>query len=355
MEKYTILAPAAPAPRKNDPTATPAPAGDVTQAEAVVQEHHRTPETPEARRERIHWELDATLQLLAERAHYITGATGAAIALVDGDAMLCRASIGETAPPVGARLQLDSGVSGEAVRTRAVIRCDEASSDARVNRETCQALGIESILVMPLIRKEQVIGIFELFSSKARAFSERDVVTLQRMDEMLGTAMMQADAAEGRVESSEETVQAEPAESGPHIVAEPAPAGEEPAQASVGSVVASSSEKAANADSASGESLATMPTQAHDGTTATIHRCTVCGFPVSGGRTLCLDCSKKVTSPASGSDQTGTALPAFLSDPDEEELKAEDAGIGSWLGKHKYLFGTLFLAVLVIVALLWIR
>jgi putative methionine-R-sulfoxide reductase with GAF domain len=354
MEKYTILAPAAPAPRKSEPIATPAPATDVNQAEAVVQDHHRTPETPEARRERIHWELDATLQLLAERAHYITGATGAAIALVDGDAMLCRASIGETAPPVGARLQLDSGVSGEAVRTRAVIRCDEASSDARVNRETCQALGIESILVMPLIRKEEVIGIFELFSSKAHAFSERDVVTLQRMDEMLETAMIQADAAEGRIESSEDTVQAEAADSGPHMAEGPATAAEEPAEALPDRAAAPSSEKPANPDSASGESLATMPTQVHDGATATIHRCTVCGFPVSGGRTLCLDCSKKVVSPSSVSDQPATALPAFLAEP-EVEVEAENPGVGSWLGNHKYLFATLFLAVLIIVALLWIR
>ena len=39
-------------------------------------------------------DLDAALQLLAERAHYITGATGAAIALRDGEEVVCRASAG---------------------------------------------------------------------------------------------------------------------------------------------------------------------------------------------------------------------------------------------------------------------
>ena len=34
-------------------------------------------------------DLDATLQLLAERAQYITGASGAAIALREGENMIC--------------------------------------------------------------------------------------------------------------------------------------------------------------------------------------------------------------------------------------------------------------------------
>src|SRR5690348_1558671 len=47
-------------------------------------------------------DLTATLQLLTERAQYITGATGAAIALKDGEQMVCRASAGSSAPEVGA-------------------------------------------------------------------------------------------------------------------------------------------------------------------------------------------------------------------------------------------------------------
>jgi putative methionine-R-sulfoxide reductase with GAF domain len=348
MEKYSILAPTPSAPRNKEPAAVSAPSSDAVQTETARQEHPRAPETPEARRERIHWELDATLQLLAERAHYITGATGAAIALVDGDAMVCRASIGETAPPVGARLQVDSGVSGEAIRTRTVLRCDEASSDPRVNRETCQALGIESILVMPLMREEQVIGIFELFSSMPRAFSERDIVTLQRMDELIATAMAQAHAAEGKVEPV--TVDAAHTEA-PEVAPGPVSAAEKSTEAPAGMAVARSPESAGADGSASAESLATMP-QVRDGPAAAVHRCTVCGFPVSGGRTLCLDCSKKVASPG-GSSQPETALPAFLSE--SEEQAAANSGIGSWLASHKYVLATLFLAGLVIVALLWIR
>jgi putative methionine-R-sulfoxide reductase with GAF domain len=134
-------------------------------------------------------DLSATLQLLAERAQYITGATGAAIALRDHEEMMCRASAGTSAPEVGAQLQVNSGLSGESVRTRQTLRCDDATTDGRVNRESCEALGIRSVVVMPLLRGDDVIGVFELFSDKANAFEARDLAALERMGVMVHTAL----------------------------------------------------------------------------------------------------------------------------------------------------------------------
>jgi putative methionine-R-sulfoxide reductase with GAF domain len=137
-------------------------------------------------------DLDAALQLLAERAQYITGATGAAIALRDGDEMVCRATAGGSAPEIGARLQMDSGLSGESIRTRTMLRCDDAQTDGRVNRESCEALGIASVVVMPMVDGGEVIGVFELFSDRAYAFEDRDIVALDRMSAMVRTAMDEA-------------------------------------------------------------------------------------------------------------------------------------------------------------------
>ena len=98
-------------------------------------------------------ELEAALQLLVERAQYITGATGTALALPKGDEMVCRASAGACAPTVGARLQVRSGLTGESIARRQLLRCDNAETDPRVNLETCRALGIASIVVLPLLRR----------------------------------------------------------------------------------------------------------------------------------------------------------------------------------------------------------
>src|ERR1700674_1622783 len=94
-------------------------------------------------------DLEAALQLLAERAQYITGASGAAIALLDEDEMICWASTGTSAPEVGAEVQVKSGLTGESVRTRQVLRCDDEENDSRVNRESCRALGTKEVMGVP--------------------------------------------------------------------------------------------------------------------------------------------------------------------------------------------------------------
>src|SRR5216684_4462744 len=148
--------------------------------------------------EMAHRDLDAALQLLAERAQYITGASGAAIALRRGEHndMLCRASVGSNAPELGALLSMEYGLSGESVRTRQTLRCDDAESDPRVNREGCRQLGIASVVVMPIASDEQVLGVFELFSGKPHAFDQRDLSALQRLSEMVETAVKYAVAAQ---------------------------------------------------------------------------------------------------------------------------------------------------------------
>lgn len=143
-------------------------------------------------------DLDAALQLLADRAQYITGASGAAIALKrDGKKdMLCRASTGSNAPELGALLSTEFGLSGESVRTRQPLRCDDAERDVRVNREVCRQLGIASVVVMPVVNDDEVLGVFELFSGEVNAFGERDLSAVQRLSVMVETAVRLAQAAE---------------------------------------------------------------------------------------------------------------------------------------------------------------
>src|ERR1700740_166860 len=99
--------------------------------------------------------------------------------------MVCRASAGSSAPEVGSLLQVNSGLSGESVRSRQTLRCDDAATDPRVNRESCEALGIASVVVMPLVIGEEVIGVFELFSDKPTAFGARDLTALDRIGNMV--------------------------------------------------------------------------------------------------------------------------------------------------------------------------
>lgn len=133
-------------------------------------------------------DVEVTLQLLAERAQYITGASGAAIALRDGDRVLCRASSGSAAPELGSYLDLSAGLSGQSVRMRAALRCDDTASDPRVDRESCKRLGIASFAVTPILRDGEVVGIFEIFAGRPGFFQERDLAALEWLRDMVNTA-----------------------------------------------------------------------------------------------------------------------------------------------------------------------
>ena len=138
--------------------------------------------------------LDAALQLIAERCRTFTRASGAAIALSENHEMVCRASSGD-APPIGAILDIGSGFSGYCARTGLLQRCDDTETDRRVDRESCRLLGIRSIVAVPIRLGEIVIGLLEVFSSTAHAFNERDGVILQRLADTVLAALNRATRA----------------------------------------------------------------------------------------------------------------------------------------------------------------
>lgn len=298
-------------------------------------------------------DLDAALHLLADRAQYITGASGAAIALRrDGrEDMLCRASVGSNAPELGALLSTEFGLSGESVRTRQLLRCDDAERDVRVNREVCRQMGIASVLVMPVVNDDHVLGVFELFSGKANAFGERDLSAVQRLSEMVETAVRLAQATETlpeqlseRESSIAEAVHPEVFEGQflgdlvveenkpPHeshsesietiaaaalespVAPEPAPKPQavsnvdapEPHVQAVARVPQVSPPAPANpvpADkplfwsaAATGEGeLGQSSDESHiPPVLRGLRKCEACGFPISAGRILCVECEEKV-------------------------------------------------------------
>ena len=134
-------------------------------------------------------DLEPTMSLIAERAQTITLATGAAEALRRGRDIVCRARAGRTAPDLGVRLQTDTGISAECVRTGEVLLCGDAETDANVDVATCRRLGVRSILVAPLRYFRRTLGLFEVLSSVPQAFDHQDVATMQLLAGMTVAAI----------------------------------------------------------------------------------------------------------------------------------------------------------------------
>jgi len=247
-------------------------------------------------------DLNAALQLLAQRAEYITQAGGAAIALRrDGrDDLMCRARTGVNAPEVGALLSTERGLSGESVRTGQPLRCNDAAHDARVNREICRELGIASVMVMPIVNDDHVMGVFELFSEKKNAFGERDLAALQRLSEMVGIAVRLACAAGAAPQSLKSAVPVAAVTDTavvekPQIDVKPLP----PITATVvAPPPAPARQQPAKLWSALDTRNDAQPSAVHDQSRIppvlrNLRKCDACGFPVSPGRSLCVECEEK--------------------------------------------------------------
>jgi len=256
-----------------------------------------------------------------------------------------------------------------------LLRCDNAEADPRVNLEACRALGIASIVVLPLLRRSgEVRGLFELFSDHPYAFEERDLIALERMAALTATALDLAEQRQnmpaapgekrkGSIEAPSVSVAPapdaaplqsspvlevdddrilsdEPSTVGPTAVIGPAviepaivksnvvePAVVEPTvvelaivePGAVKSTAAASQPVLPERETFRPEtavlSAAVVPTETTDNLRSQaerspvsetvsepipeamrrVQKCATCGFPVSEGRTLCLDCEKKDT------------------------------------------------------------
>lgn len=134
-------------------------------------------------------DLEPAISVIAERAQALTGATGSALALRHGDEIVCRARTGRTAPDLGVRLQTDSGISAECVRTGEVVLCHDAERNPCVDLASCRRLGVRSILVAPLRHFRRTLGVFEVLSAAPYAFDNRDVATMQLLSSMMVAAI----------------------------------------------------------------------------------------------------------------------------------------------------------------------
>jgi TonB family protein len=146
-------------------------------------------------------QTDTILGTIAVAAHSLTGATGAAIAMPRDGAVICVGRSGETAPELGDRLNVDSGISGECLRTGMILRCDDASRDFHVNAEVCRKLGLQSIAVVPLRGQEGRVGVLEAFSTQSYAFTEEKMDLLGRLAGLAEAAWARGAVAEGAAEA----------------------------------------------------------------------------------------------------------------------------------------------------------
>ena len=244
-------------------------------------------------------EFLSSLQLLAERARFLTAADGVAIALEEHDKFVYRATAGNS---------FETGTPAD--KTKAPIaRCLATAKPSVVSSHTSQAQTAKAAI--PITEHGQVVGFFELSASRV-AFSDQDVDTVSGLAELVKTAITHMRAAESAHQSIAELA----AQSTPERVAPlswHAEATAEP-ESKAQTLVPSSSSPLA------------------------VHVCQSCGFPISDSRQLCVECERKPDAPK-------PAVPHMLAaEPDR-----------SWIETHGYTLASLLITALVIAIIYWLR
>jgi hypothetical protein len=248
-------------------------------------------------------EFLSTLQLLIQRAQFLTGATGVAIALQESNQLTYCVSVGVFAHETGTLVDTSRNVIAECIATRR----PSSSSGASGNHDT-------AIAAVPVIRQDKLAGILELTADRD-CFSDEDILTVTRLVEMVKTALDHMEAAE---QAGTRIFEDRPLEK----EAEPPPT-------------------SAPVTSPNPRQMYSPPSKVSSPpppAASTVRTCQSCGFPVSEGRNLCLDCEQ---------DPSAVAVAeAPLLTIEKQE---------SWLSAHGYTIASLLVTVLVVVILLWLR
>ena len=236
-------------------------------------------------------EFQAALQLLAERAAFVTAATGVAIALVERGSLAYRVATGnEVAEP-------ETSVD---VTDQNIQRCLLGAAPIRVSRKE-----FGFALFAPISRDERTIGFMEVVS--AYELSDSDVGAIVRLADLACVALDHLDAAENADAHFWEKLQEPLAPKRWHAPDE------------------ASSEKSAHAE-----------TKPHTG--PEVHLCAGCGFPVSPGRKLCVECERKPDAAIAAGPELFAAQPH-----------------SSWFAEHGYTVATVIVSALAAAVILWLR
>jgi diguanylate cyclase (GGDEF)-like protein len=116
----------------------------------------------------------------------LTRADGAVVELVDGDYLEYQAASGSVAPYVGLRLKSSSSMSGLCVAERRIIYCQDTTSDLRVDAAACRKVGARSMLVVPLLRGANAVGVIKSVSGLPNAFDRIDEYALSLFAQFIG-------------------------------------------------------------------------------------------------------------------------------------------------------------------------
>jgi hypothetical protein len=235
-------------------------------------------------------EFQASLQLLVERASFLTASTGVAIALPEADVLVYCAAAGCGVSEAGSAVDLTDPNVRDCMRN---ARALHVPAEGKFK------------LLVPIVAGEKAVGFFELISTYN--WTEQDVATVTHLADMASVALEHRAAAETADAHAWQELQEQPLPTMWHAPQQP------------------------------GTRRAAEPETESKGI-PDVKTCAACGFPVSPGRNLCVECEQKSDTPV--------VAPAELFSMQNQE---------SWMSEHGYTVASLVVSALAAAVIYYLR
>lgn len=137
-------------------------------------------------------DLSSIMDLVTRRTQYIANADGACVELIEKNELVYSAAAGIAQKYLGLRLKMDNSLSGECIKTRLPLISNDIEMDDRVNKEACRQIGLNSMIVVPLICRNDVVGVLKVLSTEAGHFNTDSIEILEIMSGLIAAAMFNA-------------------------------------------------------------------------------------------------------------------------------------------------------------------
>jgi PAS domain S-box-containing protein len=126
----------------------------------------------------------------------VNTADAAVVELLDGDVLVYKAASGRLAQFTSLTLKHNGSLSGSAIKTNTPLISEDTELDSRVDLASCRKVGIRSMVVLPIMRLGEAVGVLKLASSQPNSFSNNDVALGQLMVSVISSAFSNMAEAE---------------------------------------------------------------------------------------------------------------------------------------------------------------
>ncbi|HEX7526293.1 MAG TPA: PAS domain S-box protein [Gaiellaceae bacterium] len=163
--------------------------------EVALRENSKLAKIVETQRDiaAVGLDLEAVMQLIADRALLFTRGDGSAVNLMEGDEVVLRAARGVTTPLVGSRRPLAESVTWHAASTGRALLIEDSVNDERLNQSLVARLGEQSHICVPFFSGGEIVGSLSVVStSETDGLHEADRQTLELLGVVLSSAVTAA-------------------------------------------------------------------------------------------------------------------------------------------------------------------